>query len=253
MTLQKRYQNELEATVLKRSEELKEINAQKDRLFAIISHDLRTPINNMTVLANMMLHNPHAFDTDALAKYANEIRSTGKQLLTLLDDLLQWAQVQTNELILDTRSCSLLEILKSGLEIYRSYAQKKKIHFDVKINPKIRVLTDSQITNTVVRNLLSNAIKYTSEGGSVMLNTEDRGNFVCIKISDTGVGLTREEIHEINAGKSFESKHPLESTLSAGFGLVLCQKLLKLQDVELEVRSEKNLGSTFSFAIQKIL
>ena len=253
VTLQKRYQSELKATVCKRSEELKEINAQKDRLFAIISHDLRTPINNMTALTNMMLHNPHAFDADALAKYANEIRSTGKQLLTLLDNLLQWAQVQTNELILDTRTYCLWEILAPGLEGYRSYAQNKKIRFDVNINPEIRVLTDSQITNTVIRNLLSNAIKYTPEGGSVALSAEDRGDFVCIQVSDTGVGLTREEIHEINAGKSFESKHSLESTLSAGFGLVLCQKLLKLQDVKLEVRSEKNLGSTFSFEVKQVV
>lgn len=252
VNLQKRYQRELKAVVLKRSKELNEINDQKDRLFAVLSHDLRTPVNNMAAIADVMLNDPSAFSKEALSSYAGEIQSTGKQLLELLENLLQWAQVQTNELILNNKNHKLCDMLQTSLKIYTKYACKSGICLNVHIKPDIEVLADSQIINAVIRNLLSNAIKHTPTGGEVILSADKENNNVYVKVSDTGVGLSAEEVRKINSGNALDSKEGLEDTMSSGFGLKLCQKLLEIQDTKLKVYSKKTKGSIFFFKLRKV-
>ena len=132
-----------------------------------------------------------------LAKYANDIRTTGQQLIDLLENLLEWAQVQTGELIVNNQAYCLHEMLQPSLEIYKNYASKESVQLRVIIDPTIKVLVDEQIINTVIRNLLSNALKHTPKGGHVVLSARTQGEFVIIRVSDNGVGLTAEQIQRI--------------------------------------------------------
>lgn len=238
--------------VLRVSEQkLKKMNAAKDKLFTIISHDLGSPLNSLLLSAGHLKNHFPALGEKELKEFINNIYKQTQDMSDLLENLLQWAQVQIGKLEQNPEAVDIRLLTEETIRQLKYTAQKKKIHLGIHITKKTTVWADKHMMKTVVRNLLSNAIKYTYPGGEVQINSKDTGEWIEITVSDNGMGipeekaerLFREEIHESSRGTSNEK--------GTGLGLVLCREFVEKNGGQIRVHSRPQQGSSFSFTLPK--
>lgn len=249
--LQEQYQEELTAKIRSRSEELKSIYLQKNRLLAIVSHDLRVPVSDLSAVAIMMRQAPETFTESNISLYTKEIKGKTKRLLSLLENLLQWAHIQTKEIILDSRQQPLRAMILPTYELYKESAEQANVALEIDIEENITVDADPKHINTVLRNLLSNALKITSGGDSITITAVASDETVRLSVRDTGCGMPKEQVEVLTSQlkNTGTSTLPTTSPNNAGFGLNICKHLLSLHYSELTVVSEQNIGTTLSFEL----
>ncbi len=230
--------------------QLAHANGQKDRLFSIIGHDMRAPLNGMIRLSELMARAPDSFASQDVARFASNINLTGKQLHGLLENLLNWARVQTGQLPFDPIVLDLATVIRQVVSLYRPRAEEKELELDVDVSEGMTVRADSEMLKTVLRNLVSNAIKFTPMAGRVSVSASELEGSVRISVADTGRGLTPDELDRLFdlTNKATHQDGP-EGEQGSGFGLLLCQEMVRRHGSELEVLSESGMGSEFSFSL----
>jgi signal transduction histidine kinase len=232
------------------NDELEQANAQKDRLFSIIGHDMRAPLNGVIRLSELMARAPDSFEAKDVARFANNINLTGKQLHGLLENLLNWARLQTGQLPFNPVVSDLSTVVRQAVSLYRPRAEEKGIELDIDVSKGMTVRADSEMLKTVLRNLMSNAIKFTGQKGSVSVSVSELHGFVRISVSDTGQGMSKDQfsgLFKLDV-KTVNRSQP-EDENGTGFGLLLCQEMLRRHESELEVYSDVGIGSEFSFSL----
>jgi len=234
---------------------LTEMNATKDKFFSIISHDLKNPALAQRDALQMMLDNAESWDVDTLKQYYHGLLQSANGQVNLLYNLLNWAQIQTGRMpFLPTQFDIVAELRKTDISLLNDMAKRKGIDFITDI-PEIALITgDMNMLSTVVRNLLANAIKFTNQGGTVTLKiTAGTGVLpyapTRISVSDTGIGMTEEQIQNLFHLTRQISKRGTAGETGAGIGFIVCIELLEKHGVTLHVESKINEGSHFWFEI----
>jgi signal transduction histidine kinase len=225
---------------------LDEMNATKDRFFNIISHDLRNPAIAQCNALETLLNYSNAWDADKLKMFYSQLLDSANSEVELLNNLLNWARVQTNRMPYQPDTFELATALTNEITLIRNMAANKGITLDVRIPDGALVTADSNMLSTILRNLLTNAVKFTAAGGKVSLVGETSGDRWIITVSDTGQGMTSEQISDlfridkrIATGTSGEQ--------GTGVGLIVCKELLEKHGSTLNVESEEGKGSRFWF------
>jgi len=234
---------------------LTEMNATKDKFFSIISHDLKNPALSQRDALQMMLDNADSWDVETLKKYYHGLLQSANSQVNLLYGLLNWAQLQTGRMPFYSVQFDLAaELRKTTLTLLSDMANRKGIEFIVKMPDTILITGDVNMLTTVIRNLLTNAIKFTFSDGTVTLeisqgtgNTPD--NSTRISISDTGCGMTDEQVQNLFLLNRQTSKRGTAGETGTGIGLIVCKELLEKHGSKLHIESEINKGSTFWFEI----
>ncbi len=224
---------------------LQELNTTKDRLFAIIGHDLRKPalaFRGIGKKVNFLLENG---DFKTLYKLGEQLEISAFRLNSLLDNLLNWALHQRNVLPHHPKNLSLYEVTLETVQLFQSTAAAKDIQLLSSIAPGTSIFADAKSLNTILRNLLDNAIKFTPPGGCVWLRAETRANQIVVIVQDEGSGLTGEQIALLRSGKIQQSTPGTADEKGAGLGLSLVQELLELHDAGLDIQSQPGKGTTF--------
>ncbi|MCK0191504.1 PAS domain-containing sensor histidine kinase [Arenibacter sp. F20364] len=238
--------------VLRESEiQLRELNATKDKLFSIIAHDLRGPFNNILVLCDIMKAQLSKKEDSKSEVYLELIRSTAKNTLVLLENLLDWAKSQSGQISFKSEKIRISYVIQEILELSRSLAQTKGISIHVNESDEIEVYSDKKILKTIFRNLISNAIKYSKPGGNITISGIEEENQVKITISDSGVGMDDQTLENLFG---ITTNTPLPGTLNekgSGFGLVLCKEFVEKLGGKIWVESEEGSGSDFIFTIPR--
>ena len=232
------------------NDQLEQANAQKDRLFSIIGHDMRAPLNGVIRLSELMARAPDSFEGKDVARFANNINLTGKQLHGLLENLLNWARLQTGQLPFEPAVLDLSTVVRQVASLYRPRAEEKGIELDIDVSGGMTVRADSEMLKTVLRNLMSNAIKFTEKEGAVSVSVSELQGSVRISVSDTGRGMSKEQLtrlFELDV-RAVNRSRPEEEN-GTGFGLLLCHEMLRIHKSELEVYSDVGIGSEFSFSL----
>jgi len=239
----------LEQLVQKRTEQLSRTNIIKDKMFSIISHDLKSPLNSLKGIVDL-----------ATSGYISEgeikvLMTPLKQaLLTstqLLDDILSWSSIQFKGITYSPEEVHLSSVVDENIKLYQSSASSKGVSIINKVNPGIFVYADMNMLRLILRNLISNANKFTSVRGIVKISTEVIGSLVWVSVSDTGIGMSNdklEHLFEINSNKSTLGTNNEKGT---GIGLLLCKEFIEQNGGQLNVESTEGKGSTFSFSIPK--
>ena len=256
----------------RRNRELAEINSIKDKFFSIISHDLRNPAltlrNGLQMLSEQL---SGRLDDVTLSDHSRNLLNSANGMSDLLENLLKWATIQTGRMTYNPVPFNLLLALQPELIIARSIAERKKITFTTRMPRSAIVTGDQNMLMTVVRNLLVNAVKFTSTGGTVTLdispcrdaaqslgeaviernrNTEPRNTPKhLISITDTGIGMTREELYNLFRIECQHTRPGTAGEQSSGLGLIVCRDLLSRHGSILHVESEVENGSRFWFEI----
>lgn len=230
-----------------RNKELKVSNQTKNKLFQIISHDLRSPlasVSGISHLIQILLKQGRYHELDETSQDLNECVT---RVLNLTDNLLSWSLNQSGKLPFTPVVIPVNNLLSGILKIYKAGAQQKNILLELSISQNLFVYADRPMLETVVRNLLNNALKFTPEGGLIVLGAEMKEDHTEIWIEDNGVGISDEAISHI-----FE----LDTTSSGtrgekgnGLGLILCKDFIERNHGKIWVESREGHGTTFRFTV----
>jgi signal transduction histidine kinase len=235
----------------KQKEELEEISKMKDKIFAIIMHDLKNPFNTVVTLANFM---ENEYQTMAENQKFRGIQSLNKSVINvdeMLENLLDWLNATKNNLVLHQTNFNLGSTIDSVLKLYRSRAEQKSVNLQTHINSKIFVFGDERMIKTVLRNLIDNAIKFTLPEGEVNITAKEENDNIIIAIADNGVGIDEEDKGRIFKLDSIYTTEGTGYERGSGLGLILSKEFVEKNDGKIWFDSELNLGSTFCFSIKK--
>lgn len=224
---------------------LYESNRLKGDFLATMSHELRTPLNSILGFSDVLLSTPHLSEKEQ--RWVRNIRSSGDQLLSLINDILDLAKIEAGKMQVRIEEFSLLDVSEGLVNMFRPLAEKKNIDLRSQLDPNLPLLRQDAVKlQQILSNLLSNAIKFTPEGGRVLLKVEaEPGHFV-ITVTDTGVGIAPED-QELVFEKFRQSGNPLtREHAGTGLGLSIVHELSKLLGGEVALQSELGRGSTFT-------
>ncbi len=234
--------------IAKKADELSELNTLKNKLFSVISHDLKNPIYALrNLFRNVEKYNVEA---DELKSMVPDIVGDLNYVTALMENLLQWAKSQMQAETLYVQSIDLSQQIEETTNMLRLQADAKRVYIHNKASGPVYVSADKDVLDLVLRNLLSNAIKYTPENGNVFIETADLAEGIEISIQDTGVGMTKDVLSKLSENNFYTTRGTANET-GTGLGLMLCKEFLKKMGSTMFIESEYGKGSTFSFTLSK--
>jgi CheY-like chemotaxis protein/two-component sensor histidine kinase len=230
--------------------ELQELIAAKDKFFTIIAHDLRGPLISFMGLTQILADKDQDFPQELRADLANELSDHARNTFNLLENLLQWSQMERGLTDFNPEILDLEHVVAQCIKTAADTAHEKQIRITTDILGNPEVFADTNMLQTVIRNLVSNAVKFTPEGGSVTISSVSSTNStILLSVKDTGIGMDAEmqkNIFRIDV----DTKRPgTNGERSTGMGLLLCKEFVEKQGGQLWVESTKDEGSAFYFTI----
>lgn len=230
--------------------ELKKLNEDKDNLFSIIAHDLRSPITSVVSSISFIADNLRSSTDQTIKKLAEIARNEIGNTLILLDGLLEWGRIKIQKKHSPKVAFIITDEAKEALALIKQRQQLKDITIETSL-PELKTLASPEEFKIVLRNLLTNAIKFTPEGGKIYLKATDNEE-IQISVSDTGVGMDATTLHQLfNSGQVFSNKGT-NNERGNGLGLILCKELIEKWGGKITVTSALGKGSTFSFTLPRI-
>jgi PAS domain S-box-containing protein len=241
----------IEIKLRQSEQELRELNATKDKFFSIMAHDLKNPIGSFLNLSEVLSTMFDEFSKEELKEYLEEMYFSSQHLFKLLENLLIWSRSQTGKIQVHHERFDIKMIIDSNVSLLKLNADNKKIKL---INNSVEnsfVNADENMTNTVIRNLISNALKFTERDGSITISTVADDESIQISITDTGVGMDEEVIGNLFRIDKNHTTRGTANEKGTGLGLILCKEFINKQDGEIWVDSQPGHGSTFNFTLPR--
>jgi len=230
--------------------EVKASNASKDKLFSIIAHDLRNPLNSLMGFSSLLKDQRNNFSDEEQQDFINVIYSSANNLSNLMDNLLNWSRVQLNKIKPYFSDFAIKEALTSNLRFLDGHITQKKISVRILQFDDAKVYADVDMISVIIRNLLSNAIKYCNEGGTITIRGKvQENNIFAFFISDDGIGMDKPSLDSLFTLNSGKSKKGTNKEPGSGLGLILCQEFANLNNCTIAATSEKGKGSSFTIFI----
>jgi len=238
-----------ENALTKYAEELKELNATKDKFFSIISHDLKSPFNSMIGFSELLLGNLAELTAEEVNEFITNINTTAKKTFELLENLLTWARSQSGKISINQQKIKLKGLTHDVISMLQQAASNKTINLVNLTDPDICVYADKNMLQTIIRNLISNSIKYTKKNGIITTKAEIKGDFAVVSVVDTGMGM--DDATKLSLFKLAETKSRpgTANEKGTGLGLILCKEFVGKNGGKIWVESELGKGSTFNFTI----
>lgn len=236
-----------EARNHKYREELQRINQAKDKLFSIIAHDLRSPLNAIMGLLEILDEQYQTLTTAEIQKIIKSSRQTSLNLYSLIDNLLQWARLQKDHLVFKPIGVNLADAVRECVSLYHPLATRKQVNMLFDIPDRMMAYADPQMLNVIIRNLISNAIKYTKSGGEIHIHAQlDPSGFLTLRFKDNGIGMNPELLKTIFDKETESSRPGTEGETSTGLGLMLVREFVSMHGGKIQAESEEEKGSTFT-------
>lgn len=231
------------------------LNADKDKLFSIISHDLRSPFNVLLGNAQLLIERYDKLSQHDIQDMTRSIYSGARAVYSLLDNLLMWAQLQQRGGIKwSPELIELRELVDETLAVLVQTANHKEIELNNTIPADFRVQADRHMLQTVIRNLTGNALKFTPRGGRVTLGGHENGvngqpHFVHISVQDTGVGMEKADADKLFRIDICRSTAGTEKEKGSGLGLIICKEMVEQNGGKIWVKSKPGKGTKVEFTV----
>jgi signal transduction histidine kinase len=231
------------------TEELKELNASKDKFFSIIAHDLKSPFTALLGFADYL--NTHLDDLkkEEVKECSTNIYKSAQGVFNLLENLLHWSSIQTGRMDFIPLKFNLNKLIDETFVLYQVNAFKKKIKLLNNTPVSGEVFADRKMIETVLRNLISNAIKFTPSGGEVIINSQLNNGQIEISVIDTGVGISPEQMTALFKIDEHQNGTGTDKEMGSGIGLILCREFVNKNNGKIWVTSKRGEGSTFIFSL----
>lgn len=229
--------------------QLRELNVMKDKFFGIIAHDLRSPFNTMFSFTDILKDDYDSItDQDRKSLFKN-IEDSGKQAYRLLENLLYWAQSQTDRIELNKAEADLHEIVIEVFAFLKETANNKQITLNHSVEENCLVFCDTEMIKTVIRNLVANSIKFSFPNNSVSLSVENMKNFKKICIEDNGTSITEELQEKIFSLENVHTSKGTSGESGTGLGLIICKEFVEKNGGKIWFESNIGKGTKFYFTI----
>jgi two-component system sensor histidine kinase/response regulator len=232
----------------KHTHQLRNVNATKDKLFSIISHDLRSPVASLRAL--MEIVGTTGLTQDEFVDITNKLKQNLDSVYDDLDNLLLWAQTQLKGLQAYPEAITLWEIGEDKIALFKESANNKKIKLLNSIDADAMVYADKNHVNLILRNLIGNAIKFSRQGGTITLLSEVNNGRLEISVIDSGVGINQEDLQKLFNAETHFTRPGTHKEKGAGIGLLLTKEFVETNQGEIWVTSEEGKGSTFTFTLK---
>ena len=233
----------------KLNKELTEANDTKNKFFSIIAHDLINPFNAILGYSDLLVGQYDNFNEEERKICIFDIQQSAKTTFELLENLLLWARSQMNRIEITKEILDLNEIVNKAITAYISSADKKQITYSISVPDKLFIRADKFTLITVITNLFSNAIKFTPEKGHININASRQNNFIEISISDSGIGISKDNIPKLFQIENNASTLGTNQEKGTGLGLPLCKEFVEKNEGKIWVESELGQGTKISFTI----
>jgi signal transduction histidine kinase len=233
-----------------KSRQLEVANKHKSEFLANMSHELRTPLNAIIGFSEVLLERLFGDLNEKQDDYLKDIHSSGRHLLTLINDILDLSKIEAGRMELEVSTFDLASALSNAMTLIRERAQRHGIALEQQVDPQLGEITaDERKFKQILVNLLSNAVKFTPDGGRIDVNARREEDNVVIAVHDTGIGIAAQDQAAVfeefrQVGRDYTNKQ--EGT---GLGLALTKKFVELHGGRIWLESEPGKGSTFTFTI----
>lgn len=222
-------------------------NAHKDRIFSILAHDLKGPIGTMNSYLGFLTEtNP---DKEELLIALKELKKSTNQSYLVLENLLDWVRSESKKITINIDTVNLSKMIQNAKDILNLQASDKRIQFDLQIPNNVLVHCDERMISTVIRNLFSNAIKFSYPNQNITVEVVQDSVFTELIITDTGIGMSSDQIKQIYEGKPFPTTFGTQGEKGTGLGLLVCSEMLKNQGCIMTLTSGQNLGTKIKIQI----
>ncbi len=233
------------------SRKLEIANQTKDKFFSIIAHDLKSPFNSILGFSDLLLENHKEYDEDKREQLIKYIKGSSQSAYNLLENLFKWALSQSGKIKFSPEKLDLKSIVNDVIAAAGGYAKNKEISILNNINFNEFVYVDENMIRTILRNMISNSIKFTHKSGKITISSSNQNDigFLKVTISDTGVGMDKNQINDLFCIDKNTSKKGTEGEKGTGLGLILCKEFVEKHGGKIWAESEEGKGSKFIFNI----
>ncbi|MFD1003445.1 ATP-binding protein [Ohtaekwangia kribbensis] len=226
---------------------LKESNTTKDKLFSIVSHDLRGPVHQLREIFSLM-DAGHISGEEFLKVLMPDLRERVGYVAALTDNLLHWAKDQMEGIQVKSAAFNLSDVVQENMNLFAAQAGKKNVNLVNTTAPECEVFADKDMIRLVLRNLMSNAVKFTPSQGSIEVSVQADHQYAIVSVHDTGIGLSSEEIDMI-LRKDYFTRYGTAGEKGSGLGLMLCREFIEKNKGTFMIESIPGAGSRFSFSV----
>jgi signal transduction histidine kinase len=238
--------------ILSQKIKLDELNATKDQLFSIVSHDLRSSVNALKTSNAKLTSSLETKNYSELDQLLHQNSAIANGAYSLLDNLLHWALLQTKQLYFHKDSVHLYSIVQQIEYNYKPLLLDKSITFENAVSKNSFIFVDLDSLKIVLRNLLDNAIKFSQENGKINIYTvETNTDFCQLVIQDSGLGMTQNTINELLEDNELLAKKKNSEIIGTGLGMQLCKQMIKKNSGTLAIESELNKGTKMILSFPK--
>jgi signal transduction histidine kinase len=225
-------------------DELEKQNFTKDKIFSIISHDLRSPVASLHALLGL-LSNKHVTEEE-FKNATHGLEGQVEQLRFSLDELLMWSKSQLKGITPQPQLLQLRPVIKDVLAANVHIAKRKKLTLTTNVSDDLMAYCDFNMISSVISNLVTNAVKFTKEGGSVTVTGERDKDYSWISVEDTGVGISSEDLEKILNPHNHFTTRGTNNEKGTGLGLVMCNEFIEKNNGKLTIQSQVGNGSRFT-------
>lgn len=233
----------------KQNAELKATLSNRDKMYSVIAHDLRSPMASIRMVLNLVVQSASVETVGPeLYMLLDQANRESEEVHDLLDNLLKWTKSQTGRLSVVLQELDLNDIVPGVVEIFDVIAQTKHITLELKkTDAPLKVTADNDMLKTVLRNFMSNAVKFSPENSTIQIIMANEGDFARVSVKDQGVGIAADRLGSIfHKG---ETTYGTGGEEGSGLGLQLCQDFARKNGGDCYVESVEGEGSTFSFTV----
>ena len=241
----------LEENLVKLAEDeqnLKKLNATKDKFFSIIAHDLKNPFNVLIGISDLLRNEKKAQNSDDFDVLINGMHQAATSGYELLENLLEWSRTQTGTIKFEPQPFFIHKVFEINKELNLEVAKSKGITINIP-EKKVMVYADFDMINFIVRNLLNNAIKFSNKNGKIELLAQKDEEMLIVTVKDDGIGMTSDMIENLFKIEKSVQREGTAHEKGTGLGLILCQEFVKKNGGDIWVNSEIDQGSSFHFSL----
>lgn len=236
--------------IVRQKEELQHAIENRDKLYAIMAHDLRSPISSLKMILNILAMKSNEFSV--AQQYVDMLYSSSdiaEKLFSLLDNLLKWTKTSLGVLSYVPQEFELEETVLGAVEVLLPTAKLKNITFDLELADRVSVYFDVDIMKSILRNLLINAVKYSNPDSNILVRLWEEEEMAVVEVKDYGVGMSRQIQEQIKQRLLVNSITGTLKEEGTGLGLWIVQHFIKGNGGEFYFHSEEGVGSVFGIKI----
>ncbi|HRW62222.1 MAG TPA: PAS domain S-box protein [Bacteroidales bacterium] len=244
-------QKNAEEELIQSEKELRKLNAQKDKYFSLLAHDLRSPIGNFLQITELLKLQYNEISKDDIYVFFDNLHTLASSTFKLLDNLLMWSRSQLGRLEIKPEKVNLHAIVADVEDLYGELIKSKKLLIKNTVPQSLCAFFDQNSAHTIIRNLMANAFKFSYPGGTIEISTTftEKDKTIIFSVKDSGVGIPADKLENLFDPDSDYTTLGTGKEKGTGLGLILCRELVERNKGRIWVGSEPGKGSTFYFTI----